>query len=156
MQLLWNCIKDEARNEVFSVTHEVLYAHQAVLSFSTSFTLICCLMLENPHLLFPFYFQGHFAVFASNFLSSDSLITIYRKMVFFHFQQQGFVPPIIKNIWAIVQADMCLHQGFKTSRQLIWSSTTSLIWETSPVIFRSQSWANIPDNSLLLLIFTMQ
>lgn len=89
-------------------------------------TLHWLLSAENLHLFFPFYFQWRFAVFASNFLSSGSLITIYRKIPGFHFQQQAFVPPIIKNIWATVQADTYLHQArIQNFQQLIWGSNAS-------------------------------
>ncbi|KAM6412695.1 LOW QUALITY PROTEIN: dynein axonemal heavy chain 11 [Pluvialis apricaria] len=54
--------------------------------------------------------QRHFAVFALNCPSSDSLTTIYSKIVCFHFQQHAFTPPVIKNIPAIVQAAIWLHQ----------------------------------------------
>ncbi|KAM9302491.1 LOW QUALITY PROTEIN: dynein axonemal heavy chain 11 [Morus bassanus] len=59
----------------------------------------------NPRL------QRHFAVFALNFPSSDSLTTIYSKIVCFHFQQHAFTPSVIKNIPAIVQAAIWLQQA---------------------------------------------
>lgn len=111
MQLLWNCTKDEARNKVFPVTHRWLCFHQAVLSFNTLLTLICCLVIRNLSVFFPFHFQWHFEVFALNFLSSDSLTTIYSKLVFFHFQQHAFSPPVLKNIPAITQAATRLHKA---------------------------------------------
>ncbi|KAM6210848.1 LOW QUALITY PROTEIN: dynein axonemal heavy chain 11 [Sarcoramphus papa] len=57
----------------------------------------------NPRL------QRHFAVFALNFPSSDSLTTIYTNIVCFDFQQHAFTSSVIKNIPAIVQAAI-LHQ----------------------------------------------
>ncbi|KAM6276202.1 LOW QUALITY PROTEIN: dynein axonemal heavy chain 11 [Spheniscus humboldti] len=59
----------------------------------------------NPRL------QRHFAVFALNFPSSDSLTIICSKIVCFHFQQRAFTPSVIKNIPAIVQAAIWLHQA---------------------------------------------
>ncbi|KAM6087603.1 LOW QUALITY PROTEIN: dynein axonemal heavy chain 11 [Chlamydotis macqueenii] len=50
--------------------------------------------------------QRHFAVFALKLLSSDSLTTIYSKIVCFHFQRHAFTPSVIKNIPAI-----WLHQA---------------------------------------------
>ncbi|KAM6142342.1 LOW QUALITY PROTEIN: dynein axonemal heavy chain 11 [Phoenicopterus ruber ruber] len=57
----------------------------------------------NPRL------QRHFAVFALNFPSSDSLTSIYSKILCFHFQQQAFTPSVIKDFPAIAQAAIWLH-----------------------------------------------
>ncbi|KAM6104169.1 LOW QUALITY PROTEIN: dynein axonemal heavy chain 11 [Theristicus caerulescens] len=58
----------------------------------------------NPRL------QRHFAVFALNFPSSDSLTTIYSETVCIHFQQHAFTLSVIKDIPAIVEEAIWLHQ----------------------------------------------
>ncbi|XP_075778342.1 dynein axonemal heavy chain 11 isoform X4 [Pelodiscus sinensis] len=58
----------------------------------------------NPRL------QRHFTVFALNFPSTDALSTIYSKILGFHFQGHPFNPSVLKNVPAMIQAAICLHQ----------------------------------------------
>ncbi|XP_069067570.1 dynein axonemal heavy chain 11 [Pleurodeles waltl] len=58
----------------------------------------------NPRL------QRHFAVFAVNFPSADSLETIYSKILGFHFQQHSYSASVLKSSPAMIQAAIWLHQ----------------------------------------------
>lgn len=58
----------------------------------------------NPRL------QRHFTVFAFNFPSLDALNTIYSQILTFHFQQQAFVPSVLRSGPTLIQATIAFHQ----------------------------------------------
>jgi len=90
---------------------------------------------------FPFHFQRHFSVFALNFPSSDSLTTIYSKVVCFHIQKHAFTLPVIKNIPAIVQAAIWLYQA--------------VIQNFPPTAIKFHYFFNIRDLSSIFQVYIM-